>query len=408
MDSPMSVNHGDDHDSGMVTNIDSAGDLVLDISHETASTKSTHQYRVKLSSLRTNSHYFASLLAGRFGEGEKIAQEQAQLNEKYGSVAKAPTTELPVVHIKDVGRISAVKSIEALCLDLLVVLHGKDTSGIPPVANLANLAIVADRFDALDAVRKYVQRKKIFRTIDSKTTPKADQSLSEEKVRQRLLASLLLDYPPWVEKYSMRLVTKGWVGKEADENTALWWDLPSRLEEELAIRREYILDTIQSTLARFFALYTSRERQCRLGYDSSAACDSYQLGEMVRFFARIGTLRIQGTVFDTAEPPEPYAGDIFALIESMRQVSEYQIDKFHSHCGFRTRLLPILDVVTDALQYTGICADCWSQNRVEHAWTDAKRPLLWKRQSYRTRGLGHKEHHAQIKALFMASEREWA
>ncbi|EME85519.1 uncharacterized protein MYCFIDRAFT_98467, partial [Pseudocercospora fijiensis CIRAD86] len=299
-------------------------------------------YRVKISNLRTHSHYFASLLTGRFGESEKIAQEHAQLNEKYGSIAKAPTAELPVVYIKDIGRISAVKSIEALCLDLLIILHSRDISGIPPVANLANLAIVADRFDALDAVRKYVSRKKIFRTIDSKTTHKADQSPSEEKVRQRLLASLLLDYPPWVEKYSMRLITKGWVGKEADEDAALWWDLPRGLEEELATRREYILDTIQSTLARFFALYSSRERQCRMGYDSSAACDSYQLGEMVRFFARIGTLRVQGTIFDTAEPPAPYAGDIFALIESMRQVSEYQIDKFHSHCGFRTRLLPIL------------------------------------------------------------------
>lgn len=410
MDSPISNNrmHKGQHSRDKAIEVDASGDLVLDISHETLSTQSAHQYRVTLSSLRAQSKYFANLLTGRFGESEQIAKRHASLTEKFGSPSKAPTIELPVVAIKDLGRISTVKSIEALCQDLLLILHNKETAGVPPVANLANLAIVADRFDALDAVRRYVQRKKTFRAIDSKTTPKAEQALSEEKTRQRLLASVLLDYAPWVDKYSGRMVIKGWVGKEVDEHAALWWDLPTRLEEELAVRREYILETIQSTLSRFFALYTTRERQCRLGYDSSAACDSYQLGEMVRFFARIGTLRIQNTVFDTSDPPEPYAGDIFALIESMRQVSEYQIDRNHTHCGFRTKLLPILDVITDALQHTGICAECWWQSRMDYAWLDAKRPLIWKRQTYRSRGLGHPDIHAQVRSLFMASEHEWA
>ncbi|KAF2168305.1 hypothetical protein M409DRAFT_21742 [Zasmidium cellare ATCC 36951] len=388
-----------------IVDIDPQGDLVLNIKHGTAD----HQFRASTAALKTNSKYFSGLLQGRFGESERIEKSHAELKSKYGSPSKSPAAELPIIYIEDIGRISAVKSIEPLCTDFLTVLHGKEPqTSLPPVANLANLAIVADRFDSLDAVRAYVRRRKIPRAIDGKTTPKAENSLSEEKVRQRVLVAVLLDYGPWLEKYSARMITKGWVGKEATESAALWWDLPSRLEEELAFRRDSILDTFQSLQAYFLRLYTSRERQCKLGYDSSAQCDSFQLGEMIRFFTRSGTLQLQGTILDTAEPPLPYEGDIFNLVDLLRQVPEYQIDRNHSHCGIRTRLIPLLDLITESLYFIGICPECWSQSRIEHAWMEGKPPLTWKRQSHRLRNSGHKELHANVGALFTATDRDWA
>lgn len=406
-ETPPKLPPSEDHKDRVshIVDIELHGDVVLNIKHE----KTDHQFRVNTAALKTTSKYFAGLLQGRFGESDRIEKSHASLREKYGSPAKSPALELPVIHIEDIGRISTVKSIEPLCIDLLNILHGTEPqTSLPPVANLANLAIVADRFDALDAVRAYVRRRKIPRAIDGKTMPKAENSLSEEKVRQRVLIAVLLDYGPWLEKYTARMITKGWVGKEAVESAALWWDLPSRLEEELVIRRDSILDTFQSLQAYFLRLYTSRERQCKLGYDSSGQCDSFQLGEMIRFFTRSGTLQLQGAIFDTSEPPMPFEGDVFNLVDLLRQVPEYQIDRNHSHCGIRTRLIPLLDLITESLYCIGVCSECWSQNRVEYAWMERKPPLTWKRQSHRLRNSGHREMHANVHALFTASDRDWS
>lgn len=392
-----------------IIDIDAHGDLVLYISHRTISTSTKHDrsFRVASTLLKAKSRYFAGLLQGRFGESAQIETRRAELVKQYGSLDHAPAAELPVVHIEDVGRISAVKSIEALLTDFLHMLHDMDTPPLPPVGNMANLAIVADRFDALEAVRAYVRRKKMLRAIDGKTTAKVDNALSEEKVRQRLLVAILLEYPPWFEKYSCRMMLKGWVDREIDEDSPLWFDLPARVEDELSYRRSCVLETMQSLQHHFLKLYSSRERQCRLGYDNSSQCDSFQLGEMIRFFSRVGFLQLRGTFLDDAEPLEPFQGDLHALIDTLRQVPEYQIDSNHSHCGIRTRLVPLLDVINECLLHVGVCQECWSSAREEHRWLDSKRPLLFKRHLLRLRA-GHQELHASVKTIFTAVERDWA
>ncbi|KAK5128971.1 hypothetical protein LTR85_000304 [Meristemomyces frigidus] len=395
-------------DEDAIISVAAHGDIVLRIQHETTTSKHVAQFRVSAPALRQHSKYFERLLqAGRFGEGSQVDEQHKRLRDRYQSTTEAPSSELPVVSVQDVGRISAVKSIAALCTDFFYILHSKDTQTFPPVANLANLAIVADRFDAVEAVKGYVKRKKMIRAIDGKTTPKADNSLFEEKVRQRLLVAIMLDYPPWVEKYTARLIVKGWVGKEPDLSAALWWDLPHRVEEELAYRRECALETVQSLQTYFFGLYTLRERQCKLGYDSSPQCDSFQLGEQVRFFTKIGMLQLQGAIFDTSEPPAPYEGDLHVLLDTLRQVPEYQIDRNHSHCGIRTRLIPLLDILQECLYYIGMCPDCWQEDRTQYAWINAKRPLVWKKQSFRARAQGHGNRHADLRVMFMATERDW-
>ncbi|EME47223.1 hypothetical protein DOTSEDRAFT_96863, partial [Dothistroma septosporum NZE10] len=385
------------------------GDVVLSIRHEAAASAGVSRFRVRSSILKQHSRYFAGLLDGRFGEAQRIAEALIELQNHYISPGDAPSTELPSISIIDVGRISAVKSIEPLCTDFLASLHGQDTQGLPPVANLANLAIVADRFDALESIAAYVRRRRFIRAIDGKMTPKTDGGLSEERVRQRVLIGALLDHSAWLEKYSMRMIYKGWVGRDdVDEATAMWWSLPRRLEDEISIRRDYILETIQSLQGYFVGLYTSRGRQCKLGYDSSAQCDSFQLGEMIRFLTRIGTLQVQGLVFDSADPPAPFAGDLHTLLDSLRQVPEYQIDRNHSHCGIRTRLMPLLDLIADNLQHVGICLACWAQDCTAYSWMETKRPLLWKRETHQLRGHGNKEMHVAVRELFTASDRYWS
>jgi hypothetical protein len=322
-----------------------------------------------------------------------------------------------------------------LLADFLRAVHGSDLAiANPPVANLANLAVVSDRFDAIACLTKYVQRRKYIQVIDAKSRGKPNPTLTEERVRQKLLVGLLLDHPTWVTKYSKYLMMRDSVqwrpGTEDDFTKALWWDIPNGVEDELIQRREFILETINSLQAHFLKLYTSGERQCKLGYDTSLQCDSFQLGEMVRFFHKIDTIRLQGKIYDNTEPTY-YLGDVDRLLSSLRQCSNYQVDSNHNHCGLRSRLLPLLDLIQNQLNLetgsldTGICADCWTHHRKEYAWKLAKRPVLWTHSRALTgnRSLangfprkqsGHQRdpssclsRHVAVRDLFMAVERDW-
>ena len=193
------------------------------------------------------------------------------------------------------------------------------------------------------------------------------------------------------------------------------------LPDELLFRRDCVLETINSIQQYFWDRYTSRDRQCKLGYDSSAQCDSFQLGEMIKFFTRIKTLRLQGLIFDDEEIV-PFSEDIERLIGALRQCPAYQITPYHAHCGLRARLIPILDFIQSLLSSDagslsmGICADCWQNHRVDYAWCSAKRPISW--------ALSNKPQpdssilkapvknkcltkHLAVREIFMANERHW-
>jgi hypothetical protein len=174
VDTPAKPKAQEDAEPGGIADIAvKNGDLVLQIEHANANLDVTlHSFRVSTTALKAKSKYFERLLeAGRFGEGQQIISQHEALLKKFASLALAPATELPVIRIEDLGRISAVKSIRPLLTDFLLILHDQDTQATPPVSNLANLAIVADRFDALDAVRLHVRRKS---SVPS--TPKPNQS----------------------------------------------------------------------------------------------------------------------------------------------------------------------------------------------------------------------------------------
>jgi hypothetical protein len=186
--------------------------------------------------------------------------------------------------------------------------------------------------------------------------------------------------------------------------------------EELQFRRECVLDTISSVAKHFLAIYLSRERQCKLGYDSSLQCDAYQLGEMLRFFARSNIVDLQSTIYNIDTAVQIYSGDIYHLISTLRQCPAYQIDGNHSHCGLRARMIPLLDEIEKALADVGICAECWEHSREEYAWSRAKRLPIWRRGA--SRDNRHRSvikrptsnciaAHGYVQDMFTAVERDW-
>jgi hypothetical protein len=217
---------------------------------------------------------------------------------------------------------------------------------------LTVLVLMADRYDMLLFISRHCQKT----LLNHKYPPVPSDKNGEETLRQKILVQLYTDKGPRFAASTKELVLRGslrWNGSEestSDEFQTPWWDLPFNLEAELAYRRSCVLKTIASIQNQFLTLYSSRERQCKLGYDSSSSCDSFQLGEMVKFLTRKGLLSL--VPFQAVSPddpeylwPEAYAGDIEYLIGLLRQCPGYQIDKNHSHCGLRTKLLPALDLI---------------------------------------------------------------
>jgi hypothetical protein len=403
------------------------GDLILDVAQEEGGQR--FSYRVDSKILQQNSRYFENLLSDRFQEGQQLARALEALKlGKHTSIEDAPADVLPHISIVNVGQVAVAKasSIRNLLADFLRAINGLDLAvANPPIANIANLA-VADRFDAVACLSKHVQRKKYLQLVDAKTRGKPNPTQTEERIRQKLFVGLLFDHPSWVTRYSKHLIMRDSMqwrpGTEEDHTKALWWDIPNGVEDELIQRREYILETINSLQAHFLKLYTSGERQCKLGYDTSLQCDSFQLGEMVRFFFKIDTVRLQGKIYDNTEPTY-YLGDIDRLLSLLRQCSNYQIDNNHGHCGLRSRLLPLLDLIQNQLSLdtgsldVGICAECWIKHRAEYAWQMAKRPVLWTSNRALTNGAVRKGHqrtpssclsrHIVVRDLFMAVDRDW-
>ncbi|KAH7406950.1 hypothetical protein DE146DRAFT_607834 [Phaeosphaeria sp. MPI-PUGE-AT-0046c] len=421
----------DDEDLVVVA---ASGDLILDVAQEEGSQR--YSYRVDSKTLQQNSRYFENLLSDRFSEGQQLsAALQALRLSGYSDIAEVSPEVLPHISIVNVGRIAISKTsaLQNLLADFLRAVHGLElVTSNPPVSNLANLAVVADRFDAVACLSKYVQRRKYAQVIDARARGKSSPTLTEERIRQKLFVGLLFDYPAWVIRYSKHLImrdsTQWRPGVEEDHSKALWWDIPHGVEDEMIQRREYILETINSLQAHFLKLYTSGERQCKLGYDTSLQCDSFQLGEMVRFFHKIDTVRLQGKIYDNTEPTY-YLGEIERLLVSLRQCSNYQVDSNHAHCGLRSRLLPLLDLILNQISLEtgsldiGICSDCWTHHRVEYAWHLAKRPVLWAHPrsltSNRSLANGHRRkghqrtpsscltRHVAVRDLFMAVDKDW-
>ena len=141
-------------------------------------------------------------------------------------------------------------------------------------------------------------------------------------------------------------------------------------------RRNCILATLSSLQDYFLRIYSSKARQCKLGYDSSTQCDSFQLGEMVKFFVKRGTLDLQSRLFE-ARDCHVYTGSINTLLASLGECPEYQIDMFHRHCGLRSRLRPAIEFLRLSCGNQGICMSCWRSYRRKYSWLEHPATKEW-------------------------------
>ncbi|KAI2642356.1 hypothetical protein GGS21DRAFT_301783 [Xylaria nigripes] len=325
-------------------------------------------FRVNLAVLRRQSKYFDKLLGdSRFKEANDIADAFASLSVKNVKPRDADVADLPWIEIHDDDIATSHAYRDAAFSDLLRILHGLDAKTAQAQITMAfvtTLAVLADRFDCTAAVSKYVATGLKFKwPVTSRKPIREDGNSSggmsrvnENVLRQKILVAWLLNQPMKFQAATKELIMSGscrWsaFGEDGGDDTAnaTWWHLQDGLEEELQVRRASILNTLASIPRHFLTLYTT-SRQCKLGYDSSVSCDSYQLGEMIKFLTNKSLLYLVDfspssldAIADTALLP------IDSILATLRQCPAYQIDKNHTNCGLRTRMLPILDFVQGLL-----------------------------------------------------------
>lgn len=119
-------------------------------------------------------------------------------------------------------------------------------------------------------------------------------------------------------------------------------------------------------------------RQCKLGYDSSSACDSFQLGEMVKFLASKNLLFLTSFApaplssggHEVVVPADFAAVDVHSILAALKQCPNYQVDRYHTNCGLRTRITPILEYVGAMLSASvvQVASEGWRRDRQQTSW----------------------------------------
>ncbi|OAA78417.1 hypothetical protein LEL_05240 [Akanthomyces lecanii RCEF 1005] len=398
-------------DGRRVVNVAVDGDIVLDVTFETSletlkkhrkaeaaalrktrtpnqpapasgSTRVRVAYRLSLEVLKRNSKYFANLLSNpQFREADTIASAHVKLRSMRIQPKEASVQDLPWVAVADDDDATKAAGREAAFEDMMRILHRKPAKGSrATMAYATTIAIIADRFDCVAVVARALNTDLKFKWPLTSTKPLVDDAGRptevEQVLRQKILVSWLLGQPTRLQQSSREIIMRGsslWsVYHEPDNaSTAAWWNLPDGIEDELQHRRECILNTLASIQKHFLDLYSSRERQCKLGYDSSAACDSFQLGQMIKFLVSKNLLYlVDYSASSINAVPDASSVNIDELLGTLRQCPNYQIDKNHTNCGPRVRIGPILDYIQSMLSASVVSlshAD-WKNRRETASW----------------------------------------
>ncbi|EGO57066.1 hypothetical protein NEUTE1DRAFT_84745 [Neurospora tetrasperma FGSC 2508] len=401
-------------------------------------------FRVHLSVLKEHSPYFARLLSDtRFAEAKAVEAALAKLSLENISPGEADWTQLPRVSIREDDEATQSAEMRYIFHDLLYILHhGRPETPDEPVTTepaptappltipyLTTLSLLADRFSCTPSLSRLPSSSshtplKWPATPTRLTKDQDGHALTfagEELLRQKILVSWLLDLPLKFQSATRELILYGsrrWTLSASPEDysesdytsdpvphhpekytgnkykhkyKAKWWSLPDLLEDELSYRRTCLLSVLASIPRHFLRLYivpAAQGRQCKLGYESSASCDSYQLGEMIRFLCTKGLFALVDfsppsfdraiTQYDGGENPLAKNNDLGGIstmeinhfVAILRQCPSYQIDRHHTNCGLRTRMLPVLDYVQAMLNSEVVLvkrAD-WEKRREEVSW----------------------------------------
>lgn len=181
------------------------------------------------------------------------------------------------------------------------------------------------------------------------------------------------------------------------------------------------MESVWSLIHACITAYSSKTRQCRLGYDTSPQCDSFQLGEFIRFLTRCNLLQFTSNL-TFEQPATGNRKDVSETLTTLKGCPNYQLDSNHSHCGPRKQLLAGLRFIESCLTESeiGICLDCWNdRNNVQRSWSQGRDALIFdvaraSRERARWRGMprGHATHsspHQENAAsgFFTAEEKLW-
>lgn len=108
------------------------------------------------------------------------------------------------------------------------------------------------------------------------------------------------------------------------------------------------------------------------------------------------------TISPVLEDPEPFNGSICDILAQLRACPTYQLEN-HTHCGLRSRLLPILDRLM--IRRVAMCLECWRKNRAQESWLENPTQGNWEFKMERM-AYGCEEHR-KAKAMITASHRDW-
>lgn len=349
-------------------------------------------YRVCIATLKKHSKYFAHLLASTtFGEGLAVSKHLDQIKEQGKYASELPASDLARIAIEDDDDATLTLGRESIFLDLLRIMHGiEHASTNINILYLAVLAIMGDQYDCILLISRYMT--KSFRKFRYPAT--FDASVAHEStLRQKILVFWYTQNAPLFLAATKELILRGsrrWLlcAKSTLEGAVAWNNLPHGLEAELLHRRKRICFTIASMQESLLEIYTSRTQQCTFGYSSSPACDSFQLGEMVKFFVRKNLMTMSAytpSLVDTSSDygdeeatcdaaghttvSTAYSGDIEQVIATLRQCPGYQLDAHHHHCGLRSKILPPLNFIHDAIHNgAGIRLVRFQEDREATSW----------------------------------------
>lgn len=136
------------------------------------------------------------------------------------------------------------------------------------------------------------------------------------------------------------------------------------------------MNAVASIQRHFLDLYASRERQCKLGYDTSAACDAFQLGQLLKFLRSKELLfLVDFSPASLDAVPDTSQVDIEDLVANLKQCPNYQVDKHHTNCGPHLRIKPIMDYLRTMLSANviWISHSDWKKRRAEVSWEAVKK-----------------------------------
>lgn len=194
-------------------------------------------YRVRLDTLKKHSKYFKHLLGSdTFGEGRAISAKFAELSLSSKDPSKLPAEELPRIKITDEDDATRTIGRETVFHDMLKIVHGVGhSSKAITLLYLAILVVMADRYDCMATITRYITGK-----FSNFRYPPTTDKTTEEVMRQKILIFYNTNQAARLATATKELIVRGssrWsIYDNADSKfLASWWDLPEGLEGECSL-----------------------------------------------------------------------------------------------------------------------------------------------------------------------------